>query len=242
MPVRALFAKDVCLLMLIAEKDWDDYVVNAELLARSEGFQHLKGEILRRAQIQAGEAVVDCGAGTGLLTLEAARTAERVWALDISAGMCGYLETKAASARLDNVTPVVGSVVSLPLVDSSVDVAVSNYCFHHLPDEEKHQAIAEIHRVLAPDGRLIFADMMFSVGVATPRDREVIASKVRAMVAKGPAGVWRLARNAGRYAARRWEYPAGPEWWKEALLAAGFVGVEVEAMAHEGGVAEARKQ
>ncbi len=228
-------------MMLIANKDWDNYVVNAEELARSPGFLSLRDRILDRARIAEGECVLDCGAGTGLLTLPAATLAERVWAVDISAAMCSYLETKAASAGLGNVEPVVASVISLPLIDRSVDVAVSNYCFHHLSDRGKLQSLAEIHRVLKPGGRLAFADMMFSVGVGSERDRAVLASKVRSMMAKGPAGVWRLARNAGRYATRRWEQPADPRWWREALAAAGFVEVEVEPLEHEGALAVARR-
>lgn len=227
--------------MLIADKDWDNYVVNAEELARSPGFRALRDGILARAEIADGDRVLDCGAGTGLLTLSAAATAGRVWAVDISAAMCRYLEAKADSAGLENVTPVVASVVSLPLVDGSVDAAISNYCFHHLTDPDKHRSLAEIHRVLRPGGRLVFGDMMFSVGVRSQRDRAVLATKVRGMLAKGPAGAWRLARNAGRYASGRWEQPADPGWWREALNAAGFVEVDIEALEHEGALASARK-
>lgn len=227
--------------MLLSHKDWDNYVVNAEELARSPGFVSLRDQILERAGIASDQHVIDCGAGTGLLTLPAGAVGAKVWAVDISAEMCGYLGTKAASAGLDNVTPVVASVVSLPLVDQSVDVAVSNYCFHHLADRDKRKALAELRRVLVPGGRLVFADMMFSVGVSRPRDRAVLRAKARAMLAKGPAGVWRLTRNAGRYVGGRWERPAHPQWWKQALIEAGFCEVEVEALEHEGAIAEARR-
>lgn len=227
--------------MLMADKDWDDYVVNAEELARSPGFRALRDEILDRARITPDESVLDCGAGTGLLTLSVAGVAGRVWALDISAAMCGYLGTKAASAGLENVEPVVGSVVSLPLVDESVDVVISNYCFHHVSNDEKERALNEIFRVLTPGGRLVFGDMMFSVSLATGRDRAVLRAKVRGMLAKGPAGVWRLARNAGRYVSGRWEQPADPGWWQRALVSAGFNGVEVVPLEHEGAIAVASK-
>ena len=224
-----------------AEKDWDRYVVCAEAVARTPGFAALRDGILERAGLRPGERVVDLGAGTGLLTLAAAREAGRVWAVDISRGMCEYLATKAASAGLDNVEPVTTSIVSLPLVEGSVDVAISNYCFHHLDAAGKLVALREAHRVLVPGGRLVVGDMMFSLALGDGRNRAVVGDKVRRLIAKGPAGAWRLARNGARYLTGRWERPATPEWWREALAETGFVDVVVETLEHEGGIATARK-
>ena len=227
---------------LIAEKDWDEYVASAEAVSRSTGFQDLRDRILEAAEIQAGDEVLDLGAGTGLLTLPSAAAGTRVWAVDISQGMLSYLETKARSADLDNIELVVASVVSIPLVDGSVDVAISNYCFHHLPAEEKMTALAEVERILKPGGRLVIADMMFSLALGEPRNRAVVRDKVRALLAKGPGGAWRLIRNGARYATRRWEHPATPDWWRKALSDAGFIDVDVAALSHEGGIATARKR
>lgn len=227
--------------MLAPPKNWDRHVMDAEEVARTPGFLALRDEIVVLAAVSPGEVVVDVGAGTGLLALALAEPAERVWAVDISSGMCDYLTTKAASAGHENVQCVVASAVSLPLADASADVVVSNYCFHHLDDEGKRRALAEVSRVLRPGGRLVFGDMMFRVGVADARDREVLAAKVRAMVAKGPAGVWRLAKNGARFAGRRWEHPAPAAWWSDALARAGFQDVVVRVLAHEGGIARARR-
>lgn len=226
---------------MIAGKDWDGYVEEAEEVARSEGFQALRDRIVRLAAPRPGEVAVDVGAGTGLLTFPLAERVERVWAIDIAAPMCEYLRTKSASAGLDNVEVSVGSATSLPLVDRSADLAVSNYCFHHLSDDGKHRALAEVHRVLRPGGRFVFGDMMFRVSVTDARDREVVAAKVRGMVRKGPAGVARLARNAVRFAGRRWEQPARAPWWEQALRRAGFEDVEIAVLHHEGGIASARR-
>lgn len=163
------------------------------------------------------------GPGCWLLTLALADDVQRVWAIDISALMSGYLRVKAASADLGNVETVTASGVSLPLVDGSVDVVVSNYCLHHLRDRDKHRALVEIHRVLRPGGRLLIGDMMFRVGVLRRRDRRVIGAHIRAMLRKGPAGVARLARAAARLLARRWGYPASASWWQSALAEAGFL-------------------
>lgn len=222
-------------------KDWDQHVIEAEEVARRPGFRHLRDRIIARAEPDIRDEVVDIGAGTGLLSLALAEQVQRVWALDIAPAMGDYLRAKAASAGLDNVQVATASAISLPLVDQSADLVVSNYCFHHLSDADKHQALAETRRVLRPGGRFVFGDMMFRPALGDARDRRVVADKVRAMLRKGPAGVIRLARNGARFATARWEKPARPQWWEAALVEAGFVDVDIETLPHEGGIASARK-
>lgn len=222
-------------------KNWDAHVVHAEAIARGEGFHALRERILALAEPAGGEVVVDVGAGTGLLTLAVAGRVAKAWAIDISPSMCEYLRAKASSAGLDNVEVAAASAVSLPLVDSCADVVVSNYCFHHLNDADKVTALREIYRVLKPGGRLAFGDMMFRVSVIDQRDRRVVATKVRAMLRRGPSGIVRLAKNGLRFAGRRWEQPARAEWWKGVLEDVGYIDVAVETLDHEGGIAFARR-
>ena len=227
--------------MPVLTKNWDDHVVHAEDVARTSGFIELRDLIVDLAEPRPDDVAVDIGAGTGLLTLALADRVSRVWAVDISPAMTQYLEAKAASAGFDNIDVVVSSAVSLPLVDASADLVVSNYCFHHLPDAGKEQALLEARRVLRPGGRLVFADMMFRVGMRESRDREVVVAKIRSLLGKGPAGVARLVRNGVRYASGRWESPASRAWWESALRQAGFTDVEVRVLEHEGGIARARR-
>lgn len=184
---------------------------------------------------------MDVGSGTGLLTLALAPRVESVWAIDISPAMAEYLRVKASSAGFTNVSPAVASAVSLPLVDNAVDLVVSNYCYHHLSDEDKQRAVAEAFRILRPGGRLAFGDMMFRIGGRDARDRQVVAAKVRTMARKGVPGLVRIAKNGLRVASRRGENPAPRDWWQEELIRAGFVDVRVEALEHEGGIAFARR-
>lgn len=225
--------------MRVSNKDWDRHVVEAEELARGRGFREIRDAILRRAEPRASDRALDVGAGTGLLTLALAARVSCVWALDISPAMSEYLRVKSSSAGIKNVEPVVGSALSLPLVDESVELVVSNYCLHHLDAVGKVRALTEIRRVLVPGGRLVFGDMMFGIGLLGRRDRKVVSQKVTAMLRKGPAGVFRLGKNAGRLLRGRWERPARPEWWRQALADAGFSEVVVEPMPHEGGIAAA---
>jgi ubiquinone/menaquinone biosynthesis C-methylase UbiE len=222
-------------------KDWDAHVDHMERLAATPSFQDLRDRILEAAQLRAGDVVLDLGAGTGLLALAAAPRVSQVYALDISAGMCERLASKAERAGIGNVEVLAGSATELPLGDGAADAVVSNYCFHHLRDAEKELALAEIRRVLRPGGRLAFGDMMFSVSLVNRRDRHVILRVVRRMLAHGPAGVARVLRNTVRVAGGRGEHPAPVAWWRKALPAAGFTEVSVHALDHEGGIARARR-
>jgi ubiquinone/menaquinone biosynthesis C-methylase UbiE len=226
-------------MMFTSSKDWDARVSEAELIARSPGFRHLRDRITELAAPRAEDTVVDLGCGTGLLTLAFAESAARVWAVDSSPAMLEYLRVKANSAELHNVETVLASADSLPLVDEVADLVVSNYCLHELPNAGKERALGEAMRVLKPGGRLVIGDMMFSLNPMQRRDRRVVVDKLRQLASRGLPGLWRLLKNAARLLAGRWEYPANAEWWREALQRAGFQHVSIETLDHEGGIAAA---
>lgn len=220
-------------------QDWDRRVAHIDEIASSRGFQTLRNRILELAAPQAPDLALDVGAGTGLLSLALAARVSRVAALDISPAMLQELQRRARLARLSNVEPVVACATQLPFADSSLDIVVSNYCFHHLDEPGKFRALSEIYRVLRPGGRLVFADMMFGIGLSRPRDRAILAAKVIAMLKKGIPGVLRIAKNALRLGAGQWEQPARTDWWAQALRTTGFTAIRVEALEHEGGIASA---
>jgi ubiquinone/menaquinone biosynthesis C-methylase UbiE len=222
-------------------KDWDQHVLDAEELANSDGFARLRDEIVRLARPEPDDVVVDVGAGTGLLTLALAPRVAKVCAVDISEAMLDYLEMKAAAANLANVETAPANAVSLPLADGSASLVVSNYCYHHLADEDKERGIAEVSRVLQEGGRVVIGDMMFRVQVTDPRNRHVLASKIRAFLRRGPAGLLRLLKNALRLLLGRWEQPADANWWRRALERAGYTDIRIHLLEHEGGIVTARR-
>jgi SAM-dependent methyltransferase len=52
----------------------------------------------------------------------------------------------------------VAAVEALPFDSTTFEVVMSSLMLHHLPEDLKPRALAEIHRVLKPDGRLVVVD------------------------------------------------------------------------------------
>ena len=218
--------------------DWDARVEAWEEVASSDAFLVLRDRVCAAARPRADDRVVDLGAGLGLLALELAPRVAEVTAVDISGRMLEELDARAAADGIDNVHPLVADLRSLPLDDDAATLVVSNYAFHHLVDADKELALTEARRVLAPGGRLVVCDMMFSLSLDA-RDRTLLWHKLAAIARRGPAGLLRIARNAGRVAAGRWEHPSPPDVWERMLRDRHFEQVEVELLENEAGLATA---
>lgn len=219
---------------------WDERVGAWEEVAASDAFLTIRDRVVELAEPQRDDCVVDLGAGTGLLALTLAPRVDNVVAVDISEPMLERLDGTAFAEGINNVESVVADLRRLPLEDESATLVVSNYAFHHLHDTGKELALAEARRVLRPGGRLVVCDMMFSLSLES-RDRRLVREKVVAMLKRGPAGVVRILRNAGRLVVGRWEQPAPPETWERMLVARGFEDVRIELLEHEAAVAVARR-
>lgn len=101
--------------------------------------------------------VADLGCGEGYLTIEAARWASRVTAVDRSRSVLERARALAKRRRVDNVVWKQGELERLPIKDASVDVALLSQALHHAGRPEK--AIAEAARVVAPGGHVLILDL-----------------------------------------------------------------------------------
>jgi ArsR family transcriptional regulator len=101
--------------------------------------------------------VADLGCGEGYLTIEAARWARRVIAVDQSREVLDRARAMAKRRRVSNVTWKRGRLEKLPLAGESVDLALLSQALHHV--EEPAAALAEAWRVLRPGGRVVILDL-----------------------------------------------------------------------------------
>ena len=119
------------------------------------------GNPVRHAALQPGETVLDVGCGAGIDTILAARAvgpSGRAIGLDLLEEMCDRARTHAQAAGVAEWTEFVrGEMEDIPLPDASVDVVISNGVINLSP--RKSRVLAEIRRVLRPDGRISVADL-----------------------------------------------------------------------------------
>jgi SAM-dependent methyltransferase len=101
--------------------------------------------------------VADLGCGEGYLTVEAARWAARVIAVDRSDAVLGRARALARRRRVSNVAWKRGELERLPIGDAEVDVALLSQALHHAASPAR--AIAEAARITMPGGRVLVLDL-----------------------------------------------------------------------------------
>jgi SAM-dependent methyltransferase len=101
--------------------------------------------------------VADLGCGEGYLTIEAARWASRVVAVDRSDAVLKRAKALARRRRVSNVIWKKGELEKLPIRDGAVDVAMLSQALHHAHNPAR--AVAEAARITAPGGRVLLLDL-----------------------------------------------------------------------------------
>jgi SAM-dependent methyltransferase len=123
-----------------------------------KGAQPLSDYMVNLAGIKPGQSVLDVATGLGEPAVTAAKKVGRsgkVVATDQSPAMLAYAQERAAQLGLKNMQFRAMDAESLDLPDSSFDVVLSRWGLMFLAD--LRSALARIHRLLAPGGRLVAA-------------------------------------------------------------------------------------
>lgn len=102
--------------------------------------------------------IADLGAGEGLISQLLARGAEKVYCVDNAPKMVEFGKALADKNKLTNLEYVLGDIESIPLKDSSVEVALLSQALHHA--NHPQMALKEAFRILKPNGRVIILDLL----------------------------------------------------------------------------------
>jgi ubiquinone/menaquinone biosynthesis C-methylase UbiE len=132
-----------------------------DILHRFSGLGAVHEKMISMAELQPGQRVLDIGCGTGNLLLALGRDEQgvEIEGLDPDPRALTKAARKAHRAGVAaSWRP--GYAQDLPHADGSVDRVFSSLMLHHMPDDDDKDALlAEVRRVLRPDGLLVLADI-----------------------------------------------------------------------------------
>jgi 2-polyprenyl-3-methyl-5-hydroxy-6-metoxy-1,4-benzoquinol methylase len=206
---------------------WDQHLPSSDL------FTQLLEQVMDASEVSGNDLAVDLGAGSGFITLPLADRTQKVYAVDASQKMLDQLRRK-----LDGSTTRV-ELVACDLREftppEKVDVVVSNYALHHLRHPAKRALLRRSHDWLRPGGRMVVSDLMVDLTLR-PGQSAPLTRRLRSIASKGLPGYWRIGKNGLRWMLGRGEYPAGLDFWQQALAEAGFQEVGGSRVGSESGV------
>jgi len=151
----------------------DEARLQEVLRLRRENFEHVGPDTRDGRQLVPGRSwaawsralgmllppleVADLGCGEGYLTVETARWAKHVTAVDRSTGVLARAKALAARKKCANITWKKGELEKVPIDSGTIDVAMLSQALHHAA--EPAQALSEAARILKPGGRLLILDL-----------------------------------------------------------------------------------
>jgi len=109
--------------------------------------------------VKKGSTVADIGAGSGYMTIKLAKRVGAngmVYANDIQPAMLALLDKRVKSAKLANVTAVLGAIDDPMLPPASVDMALMVDVYHEL--SRPQEMLRHIREALKPGGRLVLLE------------------------------------------------------------------------------------
>lgn len=167
-----------------------------DLLTRLFGFNRVHETLIAQAELADGHRVLEIGCGTGNLAIRAKKTHPAVSVVGSDPDPLALSRAQRKTAQLNGIRFERGYAQRLPYADGEFDRVLSSMMLHHLDDDAKSAAAAEVFRVLRPSGRLHLVDMG---GDMTARDGLSARLVMHSPHAAGNLGdaIPRLLRAAG---------------------------------------------
>jgi len=133
------------------------------------------------------DRAIDLACGTGALALAISTRVRFILGVDLTPAMLAVAQRSAHQTNTGNVAFAIGNAQQIPFRDASVDLALTSYALHHVPDAPR--VIGEISRVLSHGGRAGVID------IAVPENPSLAEMHDRIERVRDPSHTRTLARS-----------------------------------------------
>jgi ubiquinone/menaquinone biosynthesis C-methylase UbiE len=130
-----------------------------DLLTRVLGMGRVYDELVAQAELADGLRVLEIGCGTGNVTLRAKRAAPDADVIGTDPDPLALARAQRKARGMTGIRFERAYAQELPFADGDFDRALSSMMLHHLDEDVKAGAVAELHRVLRPGGQLHIVDI-----------------------------------------------------------------------------------
>jgi SAM-dependent methyltransferase len=170
----------------------DQFTRQAVPFARLPGHSSSLEILSRLSNPNSADLALDVACGPGLVACHFAPFVSHITGIDITPEMIHQAGQAQSKAGLNNMSWRVGPADPLPFKDSTFDLVLTRYSFHHF--RRPGSVLAEMIRVCRPGGRVLVAD------VAQPADK--VAGYDEIELLRDPSHTHALSRDefAGLFA------------------------------------------
>jgi ubiquinone/menaquinone biosynthesis C-methylase UbiE len=139
--------------MIKSEKLWDRMAKGYDEATRK--FDHLHHKVVASTlpYLKGSDVVLDCGCGTGAMTLGIAQNVAEVQAVDISSKMLAIAKRKAHDLEIQNIDFIQSTIFDDRITVTKYDAILAFNVLHYFKDVQKN--VKRIHELLKPEGKFI---------------------------------------------------------------------------------------
>ncbi len=137
---------------------WDRYARVYDLAETLNGNVYPEIQRFTERLVPRGARVLDCAAGTGVLSVSAAKRASEVLCTDYSEKMQAVAKRKAKVLGVTNIKFERCDIFEIDAPDETYDVTIAGNVLHLLDDPER--AVRELSRVTKRGGRILLPCFM----------------------------------------------------------------------------------
>jgi ubiquinone/menaquinone biosynthesis C-methylase UbiE len=131
-----------------------------DLLTRALGMNRAYDALVAQAELAPGLRVLEIGCGTGNVTTRIKRAEPGADVVGTDPDPLALARAQRKAHGMTEIRFERAYAQALPFADGEFDRALSSMMLHHLDDDVKAAAAAEIHRVLRPGGTLHIVDVV----------------------------------------------------------------------------------